>query len=168
MLYLKKANLEDGDKEYEFYSLLPENETGFTNVFCGISRERFLSDVLPALIGYDRGIGLPEGYVPETSWVLWEDDEIVGLFRTRHRLTDSLRSGAGHIGYSIRKGFRGRGYASEGLRLAVEKAWEVIEEDEIYLSVHRDNPASLAVQQKNGAYIHHADEGSYYTRIPRD
>ena len=33
------------------------------------------------------------------------------------------------------------------------------------MSVLKDNPASLRVQQKNGAYIHHSDEKQYYTRI---
>ena len=33
--------------------------------------------------------------------------------------------------------------------------------------VHKDNPASLRVQMKNGAYIHHEDERESYTRIKR-
>ena len=33
-------------------------------------------------------------------------------------------------------------------------AEKVVPEDEIFLSVHKDNPASLRVQMKNGAYIH--------------
>ena len=52
------------------------------------------------------------------------------------------------------------------LRLTIEKAKEIIPENEIYLSVHKDNPASLKVQEKNGAYIHHEDDKEYYTRIP--
>ena len=70
-------------------------------------------------------------------------------------------------GYGIKKEFRGKGYASIGLKLAVEKAWQRIREDEIYMSVHKDNPASLKVQMKNGAYIHHEDEREIYTRIKR-
>ncbi len=34
------------------------------------------------------------------------------------------------------------------LRLTIEKAKEIIPENEIYLSVHKDNPASLKVQKK--------------------
>ena len=82
-------------------------------------------------------------------------------------LNDFLREGAGHIGYGIGKDYRGKGYASEGLRLTIEKAWEIIKEDEIYMSVHKDNPASLQVQKKNGAYIHHEDDKEFYTRIKR-
>ena len=84
----------------------------------------------------------------------------------RHYLNDALRSGGGHIGYGIRDKYRGRGYATKGLALTIEKARELVAEDELYLSVHKDNPASLRVQEKNGAYIHHSYENEYYTRIP--
>ena len=53
------------------------------------------------------------------------------------------------------------------MKLTIEKAWEIIKEDEIYMSVHKDNPASLQVQKANGAYIHHEDDAEYYTRIKR-
>jgi hypothetical protein len=44
----------------------------------------------------------------------------------------------------------------------------MIKEDEIYMSVHKDNPASLRVQIKNGAYVHHEDEKEFYTRIKKN
>ncbi len=81
----------------------------------------------------------------------------------RRALTELLREGAGHIGYSIEN--ERRGLATKGLALALEFARTVVPEDEIYMSVLKDNPASLRVQQKNGAYIHHSDEKQYYTRI---
>ena len=107
----------------------------------------------------------PEGFVPETDFFLWEDNHIVGMFRIRHFLNDFLREGAGHIGYGIKKEYRGKGYASRGLAQALEEARRLVKEDEIYMSVNRDNPASLRVQEKNGAYIHHMDDKEYYTRI---
>ncbi|MCR5115479.1 MAG: GNAT family N-acetyltransferase, partial [Bacteroidales bacterium] len=48
---------------------------------------------------------------------------IVGQFRIRHYLNEALRTGAGHIGYFIAKEFRGKGYATEGLRQTLEVAW---------------------------------------------
>lgn len=105
MLYLKEANMEDIEKEYEFITNTPENEDGFTNGAAGCSREEFENKILPGYIHAARGIGLPEGWVPETEFFLWNDDIIVGLFRIRHYLTESLRNGAGHIGYGIKKNF---------------------------------------------------------------
>lgn len=164
-MFLKEANFDDIEKEYDLIKNIPEYENGFTNPDCGCTPEEFKNDVLPRYINYSKGIGLKEGYVPSTEFFLWDGDRIAGLFRIRHFLNQSLANGAGHIGYSIRKEFRGKGYATEGLRLTVEKAKQIIKEDEIYLSVHKDNPASLKVQLKNGAYIHHQDEKEYYTRI---
>lgn len=168
MLYLKEANWKDLEKEYEFITNLPADENGFTNADYGVSREEFENSVLPRYINYSKGIGLPDGYVASTKYFLWDNDTIVGLFRIRHELNDFLRNGAGHIGYGIRKEYRGKGYATEGLKLTIEKAWEIIKEDEIYMSVHKNNPASLRVQQKNGAYIHHEDEVEFYTRIKKN
>lgn len=167
MLYLKEANFDDIDKEYEFIAALPKDENGFTNSNAGVSRQEFERTVLPRFIQHSQGIELPEGFVPCTEFFLWDGDEIVGLFRIRHYLTDGLKAGAGHIGYGIKKEFRGKGYATEGLRLALEKAREIVPEDEIYMSCHKSNPASLRVQIKNGAYVHHEDSEEFYTRIKK-
>lgn len=167
MLYLKEANRKDLEQEYEFVTNTPRNENGFTNPGAGCSKDEFTHKILPGYINGAKGIGLQEGWVPETELFLWDDDQIVGWFRIRHWLTEELARGAGHIGYGIRKECRGKGYASSGLKLAVEKAWQMIREDEIYMSVRKDNPASLKAQMKNGAYVHHEDERELYTRIKR-
>ncbi|MBE6114281.1 MAG: GNAT family N-acetyltransferase [Erysipelotrichaceae bacterium] len=165
MLYLKAANLEDVEKEYAYMASLPKDENGFLNRDFGVSREEFERVVLPRYIHKSLGIELPEGHVPSTEYFLWDGEEIVGLFRIRHYLNDVLRHGAGHIGYGIHPLHRGKGYGTKGLALAIELAWGIIPEDEIYMSVNKDNPASLRVMIKNGAYIHHEDEKHYCTRI---
>jgi predicted acetyltransferase len=90
----------------------------------------------------------------------------VGLIKIRHYLNDFLRQGPGHIGYGILPEYRGVGYASKALELGIETCKTLIKEDEIYLSVHKDNPASLKVQLKNGASIVGETEEEYLTRIP--
>ena len=167
MLQLKPANLEDIEKEYAFVRDMPVDENGLTNEWHGILREDFEEKALKTMISYAKGEGLPEGYVPETFLFLWKDDEIVGQFRIRHYLCESLREGAGHIGYYIGKEFRGKGYGTEGLRLTLQVAKDIIPEDEVYLRVNKDNPASLHVMLNNGGRIHHEDEGKYYVRIEK-
>lgn len=166
-VYLKEANMEDVQKEYKFITQLPEDENGFTNKDYGCSYEEFEKKILPGYIDKSNGINLSPGHVPGTEYFLWDGDTIVGLFRIRHHLCEALANGAGHIGYGIKKEYRGKGYANEGLRLTIEKAWEIIPEDEIYMSVHKDNPASLKTQLKNGAYIHHEDDKEFFTRVKR-
>ena len=167
MLSLKSINLADADKEYAAIIKFPKNENGFENKYYNIGKEEFINRVIPELIKHSKGLDLPDGYVPETYFFLWDDDEIIGLFKIRHFLNDFLRKGAGHIGYGILPEYRGRGYATKGLELAIKKAREIICEDEIYFSVHKDNPASLKVQQKCGAHIvgESEDGKEYLTRI---
>lgn len=157
----------DEERAYDLQmSFLPE-ENGFVNAACGLAREEFGAYVQRRK-GWSQGEGLPEGYVPDTVYVLENDDgDYVGLVNLRHRLNDALRQGAGHIGYGIRKEYRGRGYATAALALALKEAWKVVPEEEIYLSVHKDNPASLKVQLRNGARVDHEDGVGYYTRISR-
>ena len=167
MLYLKEANLEDLEKEYAFVRDMPADENGLTNVWHGVSREDFALHALPETIAWARGEGLPPGYVPETFYFLWDDNEIVGQFRLRHHLCDSLRSGAGHLGYFIHPSHRGKGFGTTGLRLVLLVGREIIPEDSFYLRVNRDNPASLRVMLHNGGRIHHEDEDKFYVRIKK-
>ena len=166
MLYLKKLNAEDMEKEWQFVRDMPEDENGLTNSCHGISREDFENRAFPAMMKFAEGKDLPEGYVPETFLFLWKDDEIIGQFRIRHYLCESLRTGAGHIGYCIGKNDRGRGYGTEGLRLTLEEARKIVPEEEFYLRVNRDNPASLQVMLKNGGRVVAKDAEKYYVRIP--
>ncbi len=167
MLYLKEANHEDIEKEYLFVKDIPEDENSFTNEWCGISREDFEEKVIKLMIAYSKGEQLPEGFVAETFLFLWDENEIVGQFRVRHYLCESLRTGAGHIGYYIGKDYRGKGYGTEGLRLALDVARKIIPEDEIYLRVDKYNKASLKVMLNNGGYIHSEDDDKYYVRIKK-
>ena len=50
MIYLKEANMEDAEKEYEFITQLPEDENGFMNQYYGCSYEEFVNKILPGYI----------------------------------------------------------------------------------------------------------------------
>ena len=165
MVYLKPANAEDAAAEAHFLSGIPEDENGFTNPWHGCTEAEFRQSILPQMLKHAQGLELQEGYVPQSSFFLWEDAHIVGLFHIRHYLNNTLRNGAGHIGACIGKEYRGRGLGTQGLALAIEKAKKLIREDEIYLSVNRSNLASLAIQINNGAYIHHSSREQHFTRI---
>ena len=168
MLYLKEANLEDAEKEYLFVRDLPPEENGFFNDWHGISREEFDQKALVQMMTAAKGENIPSGYVPQTSLFLWKEDTIVDLFRVRHYLNESLRNGAGHIGYGIQKEFRGKGYGTEGLRLTLQYAKSIVPEEEFYLRVNKDNPASLRVMLKNGGIIHSENSEHYFVRIKKE
>lgn len=50
-----------------------------------------------------------------------EDNKLIGLINIRHSLTDYLFNFGGHIGYSVRREERRKGYGKEMLRQALEK-----------------------------------------------
>lgn len=167
MMELRKANLQDAEKEFEFMKNLPADENGFTNPWFGVKREEFVEKCLCRMMDYSEGRNLPDGFVPETFFFLWNDGEIVGQFRIRHHLTEALRNGAGHIGYGIALPFRKRGFAKAGLALALREADALVKEDEIHLRVNRENAASLKVMLANGGRIHHQDDEKIYVRIKK-
>lgn len=164
-MQLIEAWMGDLGKTYELFQQFPADENGFENDAAGMNRDKF-EDYLRELKNTAAGINLPEGYVPATKYILVDDDgAYVGIFNLRHRINDFLRKGPGHIGYGIAPAYRGKGYATAGLKLTLEKAHNEFGIDEAYLSVHKTNVASLKVQQHCGARIDHEDNTHYYTRI---
>ncbi len=164
---LRKINNEDAKAQWEYTTALPEDENGLTNPYNGVTYDEYTEKVLPTLISYEHPVNMPDWFVPETYYYLWDNGILVGEFRIRHHLTEALRNGAGHIGYSIRKDFRGKGYGTAGLKLTADMARTIIPEDEIYLRVNKDNIASQKVMLNNGAHISGEDEGHLFMRIPK-
>ena len=67
----------------------------------------------------------PAALVPATEYLaLDEHEHLVGMTNLRHRLNDYLLTYGGHIGYSVRPSERQNGYATQMLRLTLEKAKE--------------------------------------------
>ena len=164
---LRKINLQDAFAQWEYTTALPTDENGLTNPYCGVTYDEYVRKVLPTLISCEHPVNMPDWFVPESYYYLWDDDRLVGEFRVRHHLTDALRNGAGHIGYSIRKDMRGRGYGTIGLKLTLEIARSIVSEDEIYLRVNKDNIASQRVMLNNGARIAGEDDAHIYMRITK-
>ena len=167
MLELRKMNIEDAKQQWEYVTAMPADENGVTNSHEGVSFEDYMDKVLPELMMHENPVNMPDWFVPETYYYLWDGDVLVGEFRIRHYLTEALKTGAGHIGYSIKKEYRGRGYGTKGMALTLELAKKIVPEEEIYLRVNKDNPASLKVMLKNGGRIDHEDEMKYYVRVAK-
>lgn len=167
MLELRKMNLQDIKEQWEYVTALPKDENGLTNPYEGITFEEYETTVLPELMMHENPVGMPEWFVPETYYYLWDSEVLVGEYRIRHYLTEALKVGAGHIGYSIKREFRGKGYGSKGLTLVLDLAREIVPEDEIYLRVLKSNIPSFKAISNNGAYIADEDETHYFMRIKK-
>ena len=86
--------------------------------------------------------------VTDTFFAVDEKDKIVGIIDLRHTLNDFLKD-LGNCGYSVRPSERKKGYATEMLRLLLPIAANAGMK-ELYLSVERDNEASIKTIVKNG------------------
>ena len=164
---LRKINTNDIEAQWAYTKELPTDENGLTNPYNGVSYEEYKENVLPTLISYEHPVNMPDWFVPETYYYLWDGDCLVGEFRIRHHLTEALKNGAGHIGYSISKKYRGKGYGTAGLKLTLDIARKIVPENEIYLRVNKDNIASQKVMINNGGYRVGEDEDHYFMRIPK-
>lgn len=81
MIYLKKANREDAIKEYEAVISIPEEENDFYNEDYNVTYEEFVNVVIPRMIASSNGVPSKPEYVPDTTYFLWDDDKIVGMYR---------------------------------------------------------------------------------------
>ena len=110
-------------------------------------------EMLKELRGYEEGIGIPDSFVPHsTYWLADEEDSIVGAVNIRHHLNDNLLAIGGHIGYGVRPGARKKGYASEMLRLALEKTREM-GLSKVLVTCNKDNIGSAKTILNNGGKL---------------
>ena len=166
MIHIREANFDDFEAEWQLVRVIPTDENGYINPWYCVSRADF-DTALYEMIEAADGIGLPEGYVPETTLFIWNDMELIGQAKVRHYLTDTLAHGSGHIGYWIAPQYRGRGIGTEALRLILQFAEDIVTEKEFYLRADKTNPASIRIMEKNGGHIVGEDGGKVFVRIAR-
>lgn len=99
-----------------------------------------------------KGIGLPEGYVPDTEFWLLDGNRIIGTGRIRHGLTKNLLKFGGHIGYAIRPSEWNKGYGTIQLKLLLQEARK-LGIKRILVTCDKDNVGSARVIEKNGGIL---------------
>jgi predicted acetyltransferase len=99
-----------------------------------------------------RGVGLPEGFVPHSTFWLVDEGEVVGVSNLRHRLTYLLRIEGGNIGYGVRPSARRRGHATALLRHTLGEA-RAVGLDEVLLTCAKANAGSVATILRCGGRL---------------
>ncbi len=120
----------------------------------GLSGAESFEDWLSNLQANTSEETVKEGLVPASTYIVLAEDSnrIVGMIDIRHRLNDYLLKHGGHIGYSVRKTERRKGYATEILGLGLKKCRE-IGINEVLITCYKDNIGSVKTIIKNGGVL---------------
>ncbi len=118
----------------------------------GVYLENNFSDYIYTLLSESKGENLPEGYVPQTTFWLIDNERFIGRVSIRHTLTEHLLKVGGHIGYDIRPGKRKMGYGKKILELALQEA-KKLGIEKVLITCDETNIASKKIIEANGGIL---------------
>ena len=143
---------EEKEKIYSLLSGIEKNDNGYMNEFAEMTKEEFMTKGIQLLLDWSKGQNLYENFVPTTFHFLYDNENnIVGVFKLRHFLNEFYKNGPGHISYAIKKECRNKGYAKNGLNLAIQVLDNILPEEEKLIKVccSRKNIGSFLTIQGN-------------------
>ncbi len=150
---LKQLNDNMNEPEYQMLQGILGVENGFTNPAYNLSYAEY-KNWLREEDNHSKGIGLPDGWKPYTTYILYIDDIPVGYGRVRHSSDEYLETivGAGNLGYGISKAHRGKGYGNILFQELLKKC-KKLGYNEIKLFPLKTNRATVSIMIKNGGKI---------------
>ena len=92
-----------------------DNNNEILHGTAGLGKAENFEEWLKAIVDNSFEETVRQGFVPSSTYlaVRVEDDKLLGMIDIRHKLNEYLFNFGGHIGYSIRKSERRKGYAKE-------------------------------------------------------
>lgn len=120
----------------------------------GLNRYDTFEEWYDALLDNSREETVREGMVPATTFlaVSNDDNRLIGMIDIRHRLNVFLFNVGGHIGYSVRKSERRKGYATEMLGLSLKECLK-LNIRKVLITCDKNNIASSRTIVKNGGML---------------
>lgn len=110
------------------------------------------AELIRRLEKFEAGIDMPPGLVPNTTFWLVDDGEILGISNLRHRLNDEIRHCGGHIGLGVRPSRRKQNLGTTLMGLTIDEARHRGIED-IHIHCYKHNQASARMIMANGGVL---------------
>ncbi|MBC8481812.1 MAG: GNAT family N-acetyltransferase [Planctomycetes bacterium] len=154
--------------ESEFFAMVKEFKDEGRDIIDGIGSidlENFKESIKQAE-KHAKGLELPEGWVPASTYWLICQNRIVGTCNLRHELNDFLREFGGHVGYAARPSERKKGFGTLMLRLLLEKA-QGLGIERLLATCDDNNIASARVIEKNGGKFADKVQTEYSEKLTR-
>lgn len=135
-------------KEYKesFFEAVEEwgNRIGFkilsVDDYVKVKNQNDFDNLLNSLENAEKGIGLPDGFVPYSDLWLIADEKMAGVVNIRHNLDNPvLTEWGGHIGYQIRPSYMGKGLAVPMFLAALDFAADNLKIEKIMVSCNENN-----------------------------
>ena len=160
MIYLRKLSCRDGIDVFNMLKGIKPIENSYTNPTFDMTFNQF-QEWLIQQEQWEHGLMLPEGYVPQTVYWLFDDEIPVGVGKIRHSLTPASRITGGNIGYAVCSPYRGKGYGKILLKLLLEESKKKGIE-EILVTIDKGNYPSRNVCLENGGQLLDENEERWY------
>lgn len=150
-LVLKKVAIEYGDDIFSYknefiYNNESMNGTGFLRN--ANSSQEYIEK---SLLNETEEVDGRKVTATQLLAIRKSDNRIVGMIQIRHFLNDYLLQYGGHIGYSVRKSERNKGYAKEELRQALIYCREILHISRVLLTCDNDNlPSRKTILSQGG------------------
>ena len=149
----KQLSVNMTEQEYVMFQGILDIENGFTNPAYNLTYNEY-KKWLQEVDNHSKGINLPDGWIPYTTYILYINDITVGYGRIRHSSSEYLETvvGAGNFGYGISKEYRGKGYGNILFKELLKKCKEH-GYNEIKLFPLKTNEVTIKIMIKNGGRI---------------
>ncbi len=92
-------------------------------------------------------------YVPSYDYFAVDEDKFVGVIHIRISLTPNLLNYGGNIGYGVNPKYWRQGYGTQILKLGLDKAKELIQQEELFITCDDDNIGSYKIIESNGGVL---------------
>ncbi len=155
---VEKLTSDMGEDIYNFFQSMPKETEEFTNHAFGMNYEEY-KEWLVKMEESSNGMNLPDNYVPQTMFILYEEDTPVGVAKVRRRLNEELIKKGGHITFYLIPEVRGTGLGTAFMMKLLDFAEEELCMSDILFTITSSNTQAIKIAERMGAILEDEDEG---------